>query len=1049
MPRLSFNQKVWSGIAGILVLLFLSGINSLFNLNDIEASNDRVSNTAVPVVAVANEAQIQLLKLATLTASSNDAESEDDIKSLMSEFSDGSARFDDVMVELQAAANDDPELSPIVDDVRANYSQYNDDVKVMFAAKMDALVAKATADEEAETVLFMVDDVGQVFADIMNFIPPPELAKQHALASGSANQADMYNQNITRLIQETTRATDVDAISTYSDDAIGELENVMVTFDVNSHEFEAMDDDGLVKKAHELADRARERINRRPNFVELKMAHLELVKTADEKMDTAKASVQKSVDGLDALLKKSTTVFNSLQAALADSVSFGFKSTGIFTAFLLGLALVVFLSMLNAIRRKMSDLAQLNRIGGGLASSRDQESALAQVLNAMSEKIGIQSGSVYLFNSANELEARAFLPPRIVPAERKAVTFTMGEGIIGRAADTRKTIFVPDTSREKSYVTAPGDQPKALLCVPLLDGEVLVGVMNLSGEIKRVRFADSDYEFVSTVAHSLVTTIKNIRMVEQIEEHNRDLEKKVAERTKELRQKNDDIANMLQNMNQGLFTIIEGGLIHPEYAAYLEQIFETENIANRNAADLLFANSTLSTDAKDSAITSIASIVGEDSMMYEFNSHLLVRECAVRFDGRPEKLLEFDWNPIKNDDDVVIKLMVTVRDVTALRALQAEAEAQKQELSIIAEILAVDVGKFEEFIHGSAKFIRLCRDIISTTAEKNLDRISELFRNMHTVKGNARTYGFKLVTEVVHEVENTYDALRKQEEKEWEPESLLSELKSAEDIVSRYREVAFVKLGRDGKAAQGGRLDPEMVTGLIRKITSLTTEHLPEAVTPIFNEARRLQATLEGKPLDTVIGDVIKSVKSLALELKKAEPTVDIDSGGVYIRDEHHGMLNNIFMHLLRNAMDHGIESPEDRVAKGKAPAGCISVSTEQAGGKLRISVSDDGRGIAIARIFRKSVENGLYPAGAPRPAASAIANLIFASGFSTAEQVTEVSGRGVGMDAVRKFLESEGGSIDVVLLDGDEADDFRPFRIEVTLPAGFFFAPMPLSLVS
>ena len=106
-------------------------------------------------------------------------------------------------------------------------------------------------------------------------------------------------------------------------------------------------------------------------------------------------------------------------------------------------------------------------------------------------------------------------------------------------------------------------------------------------------------------------------MVEVIEEHNRDLEKKVQERTLALKQKNDDIANMLSNMQQGLFTIIEGGIIHPEYAAYLETIFETRQIANRNFADLLFNHSNLSQDVIDSAVTSVASIVGEDVMLDE------------------------------------------------------------------------------------------------------------------------------------------------------------------------------------------------------------------------------------------------------------------------------------------------------------------------------------------------------------------------------------------------------------------------------------------------
>src|SRR3990167_6613623 len=156
-------------------------------------------------------------------------------------------------------------------------------------------------------------------------------------------------------------------------------------------------------------------------------------------------------------------------------------------------------------------------------------------------------------------------------------------------------------------------------------------------------------------------------MVEVIEEHNRTLEKKVEERTAALKQKNEDIANMFSNMHQGLFTIVEDGLIHPEYAAYLETIFETKEIANRNFVDFMFRRSTLSADIIDAASTAVASIVGEDAMMYEFNSHLLVGELTLEFSDKPNKLIALDWDPIIDDQDVVTKLMVTVRDVTALK----------------------------------------------------------------------------------------------------------------------------------------------------------------------------------------------------------------------------------------------------------------------------------------------------------------------------------------------------------------------------------------------
>jgi len=199
----------------------------------------------------------------------------------------------------------------------------------------------------------------------------------------------------------------------------------------------------------------------------------------------------------------------------------------------------------------------------------------------------------------------------------------------------------------------------------------------------------------------------------------------------------------------------------------------------------------------DQNVTAVDAIVGEDEMMYDFNSHCLLTEMVIKFEDEREKILELDWDPIVSEDDEVDKLMVTVRDVTELKALEAEAEGQKQELAIIGEILAVDASKFSDFINTSEGFLAQCRTDIEATNDKDADVIANLFRNMHTVKGNARTYGLKSVTDIVHEVESTYDDLRKNEESNWDTKKLLEELEGAENIVGRYACVFRDKLGRD------------------------------------------------------------------------------------------------------------------------------------------------------------------------------------------------------------------------------------------------------------
>ena len=116
-------------------------------------------------------------------------------------------------------------------------------------------------------------------------------------------------------------------------------------------------------------------------------------------------------------------------------------------------------------------------------------------------------------------------------------------------------------------------------------------------------------------------------------------------------------------------------------------------------------------------------------------------------------------------------------------------------------------------------------------------------------------------------------------------------------------------------------------------------------------------------------------------------------------------------MHLVRNSLDHGIELPAERLAAGKAATGRLSINACHEGGNIVIEVSDDGRGLRRERILAKAIERGLLPEGAA-PSDAEVWQLIFAPGFSTADKVTDLSGRGVGMDVVKRNIEALRGQI-------------------------------------
>ncbi len=537
------------------------------------------------------------------------------------------------------------------------------------------------------------------------------------------------------------------------------------------------------------------------------------------------------------------------------------------------------------------------------------------------------------------------------------------------------------------------------------------------------------------------TFVENKKLVRDLQGMNDGLEQLVAERTLELRRKTNDIQTMLQNMPQGVLTVLTGGIIHPEYSAYLETIFETKNIANKPMMELVFSNTNLGVDVLSQVDAVAGACIGEDVMNFEFNSHLMVTEFDKTMPDGRKKSIEVSWSPIANDEGICEKLMLCIRDVTELKVLEAEAGQQRRELEMIGQILSVNQEKFHQFIDSSGQFIEENRAIIESTDSKDPEVITQLFRNMHTIKGNARTYGLLHLTNRVHETEQTYDNMRKNPDVDWNKELLLEQLRQTHAAIQEYAKINEVKLGRKGPGRRGGvdkflMVQKDHVESMIGYLEHVDSNN-QTAMQDIFRRVRSALRQIGTEKISDILAGVLDSLPSLAKELSKEPPVVSILDNGIRVKTQIGDLLKNVFMHLLRNSMDHGIETAEKRLAKGKEATGHIELELTLRDGELWFRLRDDGRGLAVEMIRRKAIENGLITADQQLPPEQT-AQLIFASGFSTAEKVTEVSGRGVGMDAVKGFVQREGGSIELRFTDDNVAADFRSFETVIRLPDKF-----------
>lgn len=533
-----------------------------------------------------------------------------------------------------------------------------------------------------------------------------------------------------------------------------------------------------------------------------------------------------------------------------------------------------------------------------------------------------------------------------------------------------------------------------------------------------------------------------------------EMARSLAERTEQLRSKTNDINVMLHTLPQGILTIVADGGIHPEYSSYLETILEKPDLAGLQATDILFQGSDLSADARASMEAAIAAASGEDTMNFEFNSHLLPGEVKKSMPDGRVKILELTWSPISDDADIVEKIMVSVRDVTEMRRIMAEADHQRQELEMIGQILRVPQEKFDEFISGARAFIAENTKLIQSASGASPDLLASLFRNMHTIKGNARTFNLLHITSLVHDTEQVYQSMRDTGEPAFDPAALIAQLEQVSARLEEYANLNTVTLGRTGPGRRGSvekyvmvrREHVEAMLDWLRAHDLKQAER--ETMAAVLQQVRCDLELLGTEPLAEVLAPVTGSMPDLARELGKEPPAVKIVDNGVHVRHQASELLRNVFTHLYRNAIDHGIETAADRIAAGKQAVGEVVLAAQMDGDRVLLELFDDGRGLALAKVRAKAAERGLLGQGAGSLADREVANLIFASGFSTAAAVTEVSGRGVGMDAVREFLKSAGGDIEIRLTGGAEGDDFRPFRMAVSLPAKLMAKASPESPV-
>jgi len=481
------------------------------------------------------------------------------------------------------------------------------------------------------------------------------------------------------------------------------------------------------------------------------------------------------------------------------------------------------------------------------------------------------------------------------------------------------------------------------------------------------------------------------------------LRQREERRARATREQMDDI---LETVKDGLFLLDPDLRVGDVRSRALGTLLRRDNFDGAYFEELL--RDLVTPKTLDTAVKYVKLLWGERANENLIKSINPLAEVEVTFDRgngvRDTRYLEFEFHRVKGEQGVR-QVLVSVNDVTsrvllARDAAEAQTNAQAH-TEMLLGILKLDARQLGTFLSDCKATLSQVNSILKVPARDPSayrEKVEQMFREMHRLKGEAATIGVTTVETRAHEFEDLLSGLRQRERLDGNDflplvvrlDDLLAHLASIRELLERLGEM------RTAAAACATQLMP----------TLAVPEAPPDFSATLVNLAHRI-ATEQGK-----------KVRLLAEGLDRVP--------GTYRR-----AVQDVIVQLLRNAVAHGIEPPSQRRESGKDETGKVIVQFVSEGDAFRLTLEDDGAGIVTQDVRDAAIRRGLISdEDAARFDAKAALALIFRPGFSTREGADRDAGRGVGLDLVRRTVQDLGGRIGVSTTPG------RATRFRVMLPA-------------
>lgn len=523
-----------------------------------------------------------------------------------------------------------------------------------------------------------------------------------------------------------------------------------------------------------------------------------------------------------------------------------------------------------------------------------------------------------------------------------------------------------------------------------------------------------------------------------VKQYTERLEDMVAEKIREIK-------DILDNIEQGLFTVGMDGKVNPDYALSTNGVLDVQDASQLNIADLFRLDETRKADWMD-----WLEMVRQRHGALRWEK--LVRLCPVRElrmpDGRAgERIVLVGYQKMLDREKRFHKLMVLVQDVTDARRVERmikeEKERHDDEVKAILGIVTYSAF-IPDFLADLDARLRSLDGAVHRAPSASKEELAEsgaaMSRDLHTLKGTAATYGFEALSRVAREAEEALQELRRPGHPPVSDEWAVM-AGHIEKLQAGEREVRAVVKRLSGAEGEAVARIPEQRIRELRSLSAVLLSDLKSDAesdvgsagsNPMLARLLRACRSIDAVKLEKLADKYRAMVQRVGERLGKRLDFKALPES-LEVSPSLFAALDEPLVHLLRNAADHGIEMEATRLLHGKSGNGNIGLILEAREGVWEITVSDDGNGIDVEMLGDKAVAKGLIR----REALAAMDDdakreLIFLPGLSSRDESTEISGMGVGMDAVAVWARKAGCGISVASQPGQGT------RITLRLPSDF-----------